>query len=62
MGSKFIWAGKHLRIRAAILQQGKAHGGIALPNIAVYLYAALLGGPTMAEYEKWEWEQIAIPS
>lgn len=42
MFSKFMWEGKKLRIKAAIMQQNKAQGGVVFPNIMLYYQAALL--------------------
>uniref|UniRef100_A0A671TSK6 Reverse transcriptase domain-containing protein n=1 Tax=Sparus aurata TaxID=8175 RepID=A0A671TSK6_SPAAU len=42
MISKFIWAGKNPRARQTTLQRGKSDGGLALPNLLFYYWAANL--------------------
>lgn len=40
--SKFIWDGKRPRVRYSTLQLQKDKGGMALPNLKMYFYAAQL--------------------
>lgn len=42
MISKFIWAGKNPRVRRTTLQKSKSDGGLALPNLLFYYWAANL--------------------
>ncbi len=38
--SSFIWNRKNARIRKSILQRHREHGGLSLPNIQYYYWAA----------------------
>lgn len=40
--NKFVWSGKRARIKISVLQGFIADGGLTLPNIRSYYYAAMI--------------------
>uniref|UniRef100_A0A8C7WYM9 Reverse transcriptase domain-containing protein n=1 Tax=Oryzias sinensis TaxID=183150 RepID=A0A8C7WYM9_9TELE len=62
--SRFIWNGKKPRIRFSTLQLSKDRGGLALPNLKEYFYAAQLRPLVcwcVPEYEA-RWKELEIKS
>uniref|UniRef100_A0A3B3BI18 Uncharacterized protein n=1 Tax=Oryzias melastigma TaxID=30732 RepID=A0A3B3BI18_ORYME len=60
--SRFIWGGKKPRIKYKTLQLDKEHGGLALPNLKQYYYAAQLKyiACWCAPEIKAQWKQIEM--
>lgn len=42
MINRFVWGNKRARIKSRILEQGLEDGGLAIPSITKYYYAAIL--------------------
>lgn len=62
MISRFIWNGKKTRTKYKVLQLPKKKGGMALPNLREYFFAAQLrplAGWCRPEYEA-QWKNIEI--